>query len=211
MAERDRKVHTIFGGKNPHPNYLVGGVPCSMNNDANAINAERLAYVGSSDRGATTFVEQVYIPDLLAVLLLQGLGRDWRRAQQLPVLRRFAHERLWRSRQFQVCARGHSRPRPQRGSPGRPARSAAGEGIHRAFLVRILRRRRRGKHPWDGETELNYTGPKPPYEQLNVDGKYSWLKTPRWKDHAMEVGPLARLLVSYASGRADVKEVVKTR
>ena len=26
-------------------------------------------------------------------------------------------------------------------------------------------------------------------------GKYSWLKTPRWKDHAMEVGPLARLLV----------------
>ena len=22
------KVHTIFGGKNPHPNYLVGGAPC---------------------------------------------------------------------------------------------------------------------------------------------------------------------------------------
>ena len=41
------KIHTIFGGKNPHPNYLVGGVPCSVNIDeANAINAERLAYVG---------------------------------------------------------------------------------------------------------------------------------------------------------------------
>ena len=25
------KVHTIFGGKNPHPNYLVGGVPCAIN------------------------------------------------------------------------------------------------------------------------------------------------------------------------------------
>ena len=37
------KVHTIFGGKNPHPNYLVGGVPCAINiEEANAINAERL-------------------------------------------------------------------------------------------------------------------------------------------------------------------------
>ena len=42
------KIHTIFGGKNPHPNYLVGGAPCSVNLDeANAINAERLAYVGT--------------------------------------------------------------------------------------------------------------------------------------------------------------------
>ena len=24
-------IHTIFGGKNPHPNWLVGGVPCSLN------------------------------------------------------------------------------------------------------------------------------------------------------------------------------------
>jgi hydrogenase large subunit len=65
-----------------------------------------------------------------------------------------------------------------------------------------------GKHPWEGETKLNYTGPKPPYEQLNVEGKYSWLKTPRWKGNPMEVGPLARLLVAYASGREEVKEVI---
>ena len=38
--------------------------------------------------------------------------------------------------------------------------------------------------------------------------KYSFLKTPRWKDNPMEVGPLARLLVAYASGHADVKETV---
>ena len=37
------KIHTIFGGKNPHPNYLVGGVPCSINPDeVNAINTDRL-------------------------------------------------------------------------------------------------------------------------------------------------------------------------
>jgi hydrogenase large subunit len=62
------KVHTIFGGKNPHPNYLVGGVPCAINIDeANALNDERLAYVGRLFEEGARFVEQVYLPDLLAV------------------------------------------------------------------------------------------------------------------------------------------------
>jgi hydrogenase large subunit len=65
-----------------------------------------------------------------------------------------------------------------------------------------------GLHPWAGETNLKYSGPKPPYDYLDVTKKYSWLKTPRWKGHAMEVGPLARLLVAYASGREEVKEAV---
>jgi hydrogenase large subunit len=65
-----------------------------------------------------------------------------------------------------------------------------------------------GLHPWDGETVLHYTGPKPPYEELDVTKKYSWLKTPRWKGVPMEVGPLARLLVAYASGHQEVKDVV---
>ncbi len=57
-------------------------------------------------------------------------------------------------------------------------------------------------------TEPKYTGPKPPYQQLDEKGTYSWLKTPRWRGHAVEVGPLARMLVGYASGRNDFKEVV---
>ena len=64
------------------------------------------------------------------------------------------------------------------------------------------------RHPWLGETNLKYTGPKPPYAHLNVDEKYSWLKTPRWKGHAMEVGPLARMLVGYASGQDEIKAAV---
>ena len=40
------KVHAIFGGKNPHPNYVVGGMPCSINiEEVNAINIERLSHV----------------------------------------------------------------------------------------------------------------------------------------------------------------------
>jgi hydrogenase large subunit len=65
-----------------------------------------------------------------------------------------------------------------------------------------------GIHPWSGETKLNYTGPKPPFETLEGFEKYSFLKTPRWKEQAMEVGPLSRLIVAYASGHSDVKELV---
>jgi hydrogenase large subunit len=63
------KIHAIFGGKNPHPNYLVGGMACSIGlDDVSAINAERLAYVGQLLHDAKDLhVNQVYIPDLLAV------------------------------------------------------------------------------------------------------------------------------------------------
>jgi hydrogenase large subunit len=65
-----------------------------------------------------------------------------------------------------------------------------------------------GLHPYDGETKLNYTGPKPPYDQLNVDEPYSWMKSPRWKGKPMEVGPLSRVLMLYASGHEQTKELV---
>ena len=65
-----------------------------------------------------------------------------------------------------------------------------------------------GLHPYEGETELNYTGPEPPYEQLDVENGYSWLKSPRWKGNAMEVGPLARMLMLYATGHDQAKELV---
>jgi len=64
-----------------------------------------------------------------------------------------------------------------------------------------------GLHPYDGETKLNYTGPKPPYEFLDVEGSYSWLKAPRWKGKAMEVGPLARVLMLYATGHEPTQEL----
>ena len=67
-----------------------------------------------------------------------------------------------------------------------------------------------GLHPWDGETKINYSGPKPPYEHLDVDQKYSFIKTPRWKGEPMEVGPLARMLVGYAHGREEFTEIVNS-
>jgi [NiFe] hydrogenase large subunit/hydrogenase large subunit len=63
-------------------------------------------------------------------------------------------------------------------------------------------------HPYDGETNPNYTGPQPPYKFLDTDSKYSWIKAPRYNDQPMEVGPLARMVVAYAKGHKDVKDTV---
>ena len=56
--------------------------------------------------------------------------------------------------------------------------------------------------------QTSTVGTKTAIENLDEGGKYSWLKAPRWRGNAMEVGPLARYLVAYARGQEDVKEPV---
>ena len=204
------KIHTIFGGKNPHPNYLVGGVPCSINtDDVNALNAERLGYVGSLLDQAKEFIEQVYIPDLLAVapyyLDWGGIGgglQNYLAYGDLPT-NGYADLGKFKFPRGAILGRDLSKVHEVDGKDA----SQVQEFIKHSWYE-YSDGDEAGKHPWTGETKLKYTGPKPPYEQLNVDSKYSWLKTPRWKGNAMEVGPLARLLVAFASGREDVKEAV---
>ena len=73
-----KKIHTIFGGKNPHPNWLVGGVPCPINvsdtGAVGAINIERLNHVKRIIDQSKQFAEQVYLPDLMAIA---SFYKDW--------------------------------------------------------------------------------------------------------------------------------------
>jgi hydrogenase large subunit len=202
------KIHTIFGGKNPHPNYLVGGVPCSFNLDNNnAINAERLAMVGKLLEDAKTFIEQVYIPDLMAVAsfykdwgAIGGGLKNYMAFGDLPT-NRFADVEAFKFPRGIILERNLAEVLPLEASDPEQIQEQIAHSYYEYTDGDA-------RHPWEGETNLNYTGPEPPYEQLDVEGKYSWLKTPRWKGHAMEVGPLARMLVGYASGREEFKEVV---
>jgi [NiFe] hydrogenase large subunit/hydrogenase large subunit len=66
----------------------------------------------------------------------------------------------------------------------------------------------KGLNPFEGETNEKYTGPKPPYQYLDTDKKYSWVKSPRYAEQPMEVGPLARMLVAYATGHKAVRQAV---
>jgi hydrogenase large subunit len=204
------KVHTIFGGKNPHPNYLVGGMPCAVNlNEANAINAERLAYVGYLFEQAQQFVEQVYLPDLMAIASFYkdwaGIGgglSNYMSYGDLPV-NGYGDPSKFKFPRGAILNRNLAEVLPVD-----PRDTTQVEEFVTHSWYEYGSGDAAGKHPWAGETKFNYTGPKPPYEQLDVAGKYSWLKTPRWKGHPMEVGPLSRMLVAYASGHAEVKEAV---
>ena len=204
------KIHAVFGGKNPHPNFLVGGVPCSINVDeVAAINTERLNLVAYQIAKAEEFVNEVYIPDLLAVA---SFYKDWAK---------------WGGGLSNYLAYGEF---PTKGYANVDSFKYARGAVLNRDLGHVLPVNPRdqqeikeyitsswydydggnnvGLHPWAGETNIHYTGPKPPFETLEGHDKYSFLKTPRWKENPMEVGPLARILVSYAAGRPDVKEVV---
>jgi hydrogenase large subunit len=204
------KIHSIFGGKNPHPNYLVGGVPCSLNiEEVNAVNTERLNHVGQLIKDAIAFVEQVYLPDLMAIA---GFYKDWASIGggltnylaygDLPT-GSYDQPETFKFPRGAILDRDLSRVHEVNGRDAEEIK----EYIAHSWYA-YSKGDSAGLHPWQGETEFNFTGPMPPYDQLNVEGKYSWLKTPRWKEHPMEVGPLARLLVGFARGSAEIKEVV---
>ena len=204
------KIHAVFGGKNPHPHYLVGGVPCSINPDeVGAINMERLNLVKQKIDEAEVFVNEVYIPDLLAVA---SFYKDWAKwgggLKNYLAYGDFPTKGYAQVDAFKF-ARGAILNRDL--SHVYPINARDPEEI-KEYVVHSWYDYKegdgKGLHPWAGETNINYSGPKPPFTTLEVHDKYSYIKTPRWKENPMEVGPLARLLVSYASGREEVKEAV---
>ena len=204
------KLQAIFGGKNPHPNFLVGGVACPIDlNSDSAINAKKLSQVQEIIHKMEAFVDQVYIPDLLAIA---SFYKDWGlRGEGLGNFLTYGD----------FPEKGMDDPASYMIPPGailnRDLTTVHDVDMNAAdeiqeYVAHSWYDYEGGKsealHPYDGETSLNYSGPKPPYEQLDVDQSYSWLKSPRWKGHAMEVGPLARVLMLYAKGHAQTQELV---
>jgi hydrogenase large subunit len=204
------QLHTIFGGKNPHPHFLVGGVPNPIDLDSDsAINSKRLSQVQEIIVRMRDFVDQVYLPDTLAIA---GYYKDW--ASRGEGLGNF------------MCygdfpSHGINDPKtflvPRGVILGRDLSTIHEVDLDdptqiQEFVSRAWYEYGGGKdaglHPYDGETKLNYTGPPPPYDFLEVERQYSWLKSPRWKGKAVEVGPLARMLLMYATGNAQARELV---
>ena len=204
------KLQAIFGGKNPHPNFLVGGVACPIDlNSDSAINAKRLAQVQEIINKMQVFVDQVYIPDLLAIA---SYYKDWgSRGEGLGnflTYGDFPEKGMDDPSSFLIPAGAIlDRDLSTIHDVDMNAADEIQEYVSHSWYD-YDGGKNEGLHPYDGETNLNYSGPKPPYEQLDVDHSYSWLKSPRWKGHAMEVGPLARVLMLYASGNEQAKELV---
>jgi Ni,Fe-hydrogenase I large subunit len=203
------RIHAVLGGKNPHlQTYLVGGMASAMDpNEPQApINPERITFLSEIAKTAQTFVEQVYIPDVLAVA---GFYRDWfGRGEGLGNFLSYGDypQRGIHDTSTYFLPRGAILGRDlSKVHPVDPAQVS--EYVTHSWYE-YSGGDSAGKNPYEGETSPKYTGPKPPFEHLNVEEKYSWLKAPRFMDTPMEVGPLSRMLIAYASGHAEVKELV---
>jgi len=204
------RLLTIFGGKNPHPNFVAGGAPSPIDlNSDSAINSKRLSQVQEIIDEMRMFVDQVYVPDTLAIA---GFYKDWG-AQGEGVGNFMCYGDL--------PEKGMADPSsylfPRGAILNRDLSTVYDIDVHAQDEIQeyvahswydYSSGKESGLHPYDGETALNYTGPQPPFEQLDVEQGYSWLKSPRWKGNAMEVGPLARMLMLYATGHDQAKELV---
>jgi len=215
------KIHAIFGGKNPHPNWLVGGVPCAINLDGEgsvgAINMERLNMVSSIIDRIIEFTEQVYIPDLLAIGSfykgwLYGGGLSSKSVMSYGDIPDNAND---------FSASNLMMPR-----------GAIINGdlstVHEVDLNDVEQIQEyvnhswysyddesKGLHPSEGVTKPNFElGPNVKGDEKFIkshdeSGKYSWIKAPRWRGHAMEVGPLSRYIIGYAQNDPEFKEPVE--
>jgi Ni,Fe-hydrogenase I large subunit len=198
------RAHAILGSKNPHlQTYLVGGMATPIDlNSQSAINADTIATLKGLFVNGKQFVEQVYLPDVLAVapfyLDWAGIGGGVGNYLSYGDFADAAGNQFFPAGAILNKDLSTVHPVDQQDIT---------EYVTHSWYD--YDDNGRGKHPWDGETKPNYTGPKPPYEYLDSD-KYSWLKAPRLADEPMEVGPLARMLVGYASGHEQIKAVVNS-
>lgn len=213
------KVHTIFGGKNPHPNFMVGGVPCAINMDGDLaagapLNMERLNFVRARIEEAYEFSKNVYIPDVIAIATfykgwLYGGGLSATNVMDYGDYAKVNYDKSTDQLKGGVILNGNW-------NEVFPVDAADPQQIQE-FVAHSWYKypdEAKGLHPWDGVTEHNYAlgpntkGTRTDIKQLDEAAKYSWIKSPRWRGNAVEVGPLSRYILNYAQGNQYVIEQV---
>ena len=221
---RHMRIHALLGGRDPHPqSYLVGGMtlapewggpigpgthPTVPDHDAPmALSEAGLKIVDDLTTSALTFVEQVFLPDVLA---LAKAYPDWATTGK-GVGRFLSYGEFPEDDGAKPLL---YLPRGRVTAPGLAAvdgvdQAAVAETVASAWYTDpegsgTLRR------PAEGETSPTYSGPALPVRTLEGSAQYSWIKAPRYDGQPMEVGPLARLLVAYVDGHKDTQAALST-
>ena len=206
--EQQRKINqvvAILGGKTPNiQNLAVGGVANAINLDNQAtLNMEKLYQVKDLIDGIQNFIQQVYFVDVCAIGAMYadwlGHGKGVTNYLSVPDLPLDT-----KGTQFDfpggVIMNGDLAAVQEIKTFNEPFfRENVTESIARAWYDGSW-----SKHPFDEDTEPKYTA-------FEDNGKYSWVKAPRFKGSPMQVGPLAQVLVGFALGhKPTVKWATKT-
>jgi len=188
----------IISGKNPHvQNLSVGGVTCAINLDNDStLNMDKLYHVKQLVEEVRGFIQQVYLSDVVAV---GALYKEW-----LPygagVTNYLAAPDMFLNKE------GTSFDLPGGTIMGgdlktvKPISSLNDKYFQENVQESIARAWYDGdwsKHPWEESTD-----PKP--GEFADEGRYTWLKAPRFQGKPMQVGPLAQMVVGYALGHEQI-------
>jgi Ni,Fe-hydrogenase I large subunit len=217
------RLQTFLAGKSPHPQtFLVGGMalvppwggpdrPAAREHPQQvprsspaALSVRGLSDMADLIAGAKAFVDQVYVPDVLAIA---GVYRDWaaigKGIGNYLSFGEFPEDDS--SEPELLLPRGRVMSRDIANVESVDQIGVAETVAHAYYAsdddTALI-------HPWDGQTIPTYAGPTAPVTSLEGSAKYSWTKAPRYQDDPMEVGPLARMLVGFVEGQKEVSAKV---
>ncbi|RAX59227.1 hydrogenase 2 large subunit [Helicobacter monodelphidis] len=201
------QMMAIFGSKQPHPQSLtVGGVTCVRD----ILDPSRLGDWKSKFDYVSDFINRAYYADVVMAAevykdepsVMGGVNvKNFMSYQEIPIN---ATEYLYST--GIVFADDLTKAHP------------IDEGKITEEATHSWYRDNEPLHPYDGKTEPNYTGFKDgesigadgnlvKTKMLDREGKYSWIKSPRYDGQPVEVGPLATIIVGLASDNPRVKKV----
>ncbi len=196
------QVVTILGSKTPNiQNLAVGGVANAINLDNEAtLNMAKLYAIKDLLAEVATFVHQVYLPDVLAIGSMYpdwlGYGAGVTNYLAVPDLPLDAAATTFDLPGGTIVGADFGSYKPMTSWKDERFGSQVVESIAHAWYDGDWSR-----HPYEEETV-------PKYGEWKDDGKYSWIKAPRFEGRAMQVGPLAQVLMGYASGHPLFKKYV---
>ena len=213
------KTRTILGGKDTHPNWTVGGTPSPINVDGvggvGGLNMTNLNQIHQILMDSKVFIDNVLIPDILAI---GQFYKGWLYGGGIS--------------SQSIMAYGDIPDRANDYSPENllmPSGAIINGDLSKVYDVDLRDPEQiqefvphswyeypdgvKGLHPWDGITEPKFDistakGTAKHIEELDENASYSWVKAPRWRGHAMEVGPLARYVIGYVKGHEEITEQI---
>ena len=208
MQRTAAQMMAIFGGKQPHPQSLVvGGVTCVMD----ILNPQRMGEYLVKFQELADFVNNAYYPDIL--MAVEMYKTEPSVMKPMGVKNFMAHEEFMVGRGQYLFESGVIMNGDLSEVFDIDEDKITEDATHSWY------KNDKPLHPYDGETEPNYTGfidgqsigpdgKNTPTKLIDESEKYSWIKAPRYNGEPMEVGPLASVLVAYVRRNEKVTRLV---
>ena len=192
--QKVNKIVAMLGGKTPNiQNLAVGGVANAINLDNDqTLNMPKLYAIKDALDEVSSFIQQVYFVDVCAVAAMYpdwlGYGKGVTNYLSVPDLPLDTKGTKFDFPGGTIMNADLKSVREIKSFDEPYFRENVSESIAHAWYDGDWSR-----HPWEEDTE-------PKYSTFDDNGKYSWVKAPRFQGKPMQVGPLAQVLVGVALG-----------